>query len=459
MTSLKELPQDHMVILLASRFDLNEGGHFYWYTKEMITELNMHHPNYLVLSPPILGDELPNFIDAHWQFIDDLSAWGHDTGIQSPKKLVKKMLPILDSLGKSESITLISFESSLSMIVALLELQRRVPVLQISVNLLDHGFWLKLLSTKVPIVRFLIRDFTRILQNANESFKLLHPSLSQVDSFSRLLGFRVFPFSHISAFWKFSSMPLQTSPNETRVLILPWSADLDHVKKFIDSVFMEIGVTFRAHIHFKTLVDLQYFREHIRVETFDKIDYSVGVLSLHEYISLFKQSDLAWIPYTDFYHQITGSGRAFDCLTLGCPLIIDQKSDLALMVANFPLIFLCPDSNTSWISKYIDLIRKEKSIANSYLERRLELEKLGANLFSPLNGINSFLKPLDSNVKHHNHSFMARDFHSLVILYHLTFFLAKIMAVKKWCLNSHRKLRAVHYSHRRLFTKIRLFKS
>ena len=42
MTSLKELPENHLVILLASRFNLNQGGHFYWYTKEIVAVLNLH---------------------------------------------------------------------------------------------------------------------------------------------------------------------------------------------------------------------------------------------------------------------------------------------------------------------------------------------------------------------------------------------------------------------------------
>ncbi len=426
MTSLKDLPQSNLLVLLAPRFDLNEGGHFYWYTKEIVAELNLHHPKYLVLSPPLRVSEAPDFIDSHWKFIEDFSAWGSDLGTKSPKELVKRIYPLLNGLGESEDITVLSFESSFSMLVALLEIQRRIPNIQVSVTLLDHGFWIKLLSTKLPLVNLLVLNFIRILGEANSVFKLLHPSLSQAESFSRLLGFQVFSFSHISAFWKYSAWPLQIETEEIRLLVLPWSVDLDHVLEFVNSSSSRIGVEFKVHIHFKNDTDLTYFRKQLDEDLFSKIEYTAGVLSQENYISQFKRTDLAWIPYTDFYHQITGSGRAFDCLALGCPLIIDEKSDLALMVAGFPLVYFCPDNNNVWISRFLDQIKEEKKDFQNYVEQRSKLEDLGATLFSPLNGIDSYLAPFNSSIEKSKVTFKITDFLFLEILFYFGLYYSKL---------------------------------
>ena len=426
MTSLKDLPQSNLLVLLAPRFDLNEGGHFYWYTKEIVAELNLHHPKYLVLSPPLGVSEEPDFIDSRWKFIEDFSAWGNDLGTKSPKELVKRISPLLNDLDKSENITILSFESSFSMLVALLEIQRRIPNIQVSVTLLDHGFWIKLLSTKLPLVKLLVSNFIRILGEANSVFKLLHPSLSQAASFSRLLGFQVFSFSHISAFWKYSAWPLKIETEEIRLLVLPWSVDLDHVLEFVNSSSSRIGLEFNLHIHFKNDTDLTYFRKRLDEDLFSKIEYTAGVLSQENYISQFKRTDLAWIPYTDFYHQITGSGRAFDCLALGCPLIIDEKSDLALMVAGFPLVYFCPDNNNVWISRFLDQIMEEKKDFQNYVGQRSKLEDLGARLFSPLNGIDSYLAPFNPSIEKSKVTFKFTDFLSLEILFYFGLHYSKL---------------------------------
>lgn len=136
------------------------------------------------------------------------------------------------------------------MLVALLEIQRRIPNLQVSVTLLDHGFWSKFFSTRLPLVRLLILNLIKILRNANNNFKLLHPSISQVENFGKLLELQVFSFSHISAFWKYSAWPLQIDTKEIRLLVLPWSVDLDHVMEFVKSVSSKIEVEFKILLHF-----------------------------------------------------------------------------------------------------------------------------------------------------------------------------------------------------------------
>jgi hypothetical protein len=219
---------------------------------------------------------------------------------------------------------------------------------------------------------------------------------------------------------------VKIDPKELTLLVLPWSVDLDHVKEFVNSASSKIGVDFKAHIHFKNHTDLDYFRKNLDIDIFNKIEYSAGVLSLEEYIAQFKRSDLVWLPYTDFYHQTTGSGRAFDCLALGCPLIIDEKSDLALMVNDFPLIYFCPDNETHWISKFMDQITEEKRDIDSYVKRREKLENLGAALFSPANGIDSFLKPFDTTMVRDKVAFRFTDFLILEILYYLGFWYSKL---------------------------------
>jgi hypothetical protein len=77
---------------------------------------------------------------------------------------------------------------------------------------------------------------------------------------------------------------LKIDPKELRLLVLPWSVDLDHVKEFVNSASSKIGVDFKTHIHFKNHTDLNYFRESQENDIFNKIQYSEGALSIEDYI-------------------------------------------------------------------------------------------------------------------------------------------------------------------------------
>ena len=96
------------------------------------------------------------------------------------------------------------------------------------------------------------------------------------------------------------------------------------------------------------------------------------------------------------------------------------------MVADFPLIYLCPDSDIHWISKFMDKLSQEKKDFDSYVKRRETLENLGSALFSPSNGIDSFLEPFDSGVKQGKAVFRSTDLLALEALYYFGFLYSKL---------------------------------
>jgi hypothetical protein len=416
---LDELPQDELLILLATRFDLNLGGHFFWYTRGIVAVLNEHHPNYIVVAPKIGEMPLLDFVDSRWHFIDGLSDWGSDAGKNSPENLVKKLLPILLSKKQNSHITMFSIESSYSLIVALMRLQKKIPELRASITFLDHGFWVKLLTSTSRIAEFLVSRFLWNLSESSSWLKVLHPSISQHKEFSKICEVRVFPFSHISAFWKHSLNFEKVNSQDFKFLILPWRNDLETVAKFIESkpyiLFKELGV----HIHFKSQSDYQALKDRLPKELFAGLEVTVGTLQREDYIDLFQSSDLTWIPYADRYHQISGSGRAFDSITLGCPLIIDEGSDLIQMASGFPLLYSSLTQDPADILMHINFAREEKRSFDQYLKRRIELSKLGSNLFSPVNGVNSFLVPFDLDENPRKHRISAMDYFWLRALYYL----------------------------------------
>jgi hypothetical protein len=88
------------------------------------------------------------------------------------------------------------------------------------------------------------------------------------------------------------------------------------------------------------------------------------------------------------------------------------------MVNDFPLIYLCPDSDIQWISKFMDQISNEKKDFDGYVKRRETLENLGAALFSPSNGIDSFLEPFDLGMNRSKVAFRFTDLLALETLYY-----------------------------------------
>ncbi len=417
MPKLDELPQDELLIFLATRFDLNLGGHFFWYTREIVSVLNEHHPNYIVIAPSMSDFTLLDFVDSRWHFIDDLSAWGSDQGKKSPAILVKQLLPILLDRNQNSHITLFSYESSYSLVVALMRLHESVPELRLSITFLDHGFWVKLLSNTSRIGGFLVARFLSTLKQSSTWLKVLHPSISHYKEFSKICDVSVFPFSHISAYRNHPSNLEKVSLTEFKFLILPWQKDLERVAKFIEGNSSLICKEFDVHIHFKSQLDFQAFRDQLPKEIFSRIEISVGSLRSENYINLFQSSDLTWIPYADKYHQISGSGRAFDSITLGCPLIIDEGSDLIQMASGFPLLYSSLTQDPADILMYINAVKEEKLSFEQYLQKRVELSNLGSELFSPVEGVNSFLSPFDTNERLGNQGISAMDYFWLKTLY------------------------------------------
>jgi len=101
-------------------------------------------------------------------------------------------------------------------------------------------------------------------------------------------------------------------------------------------------------------------------------------------------------------------------------------------VNDFPLVYFCPDTHTHWISKFKDQITEEKRDVDNYVARRRELEILGAELFSPLNAINSLLDPLDIRMGKGKIAFRSTDFLALEVLYYLGFYFSKLNLTTTW---------------------------
>ena len=79
----------------------------------------------------------------------------------------------------------------------------------------------------------------------------------------------------------------------------------------------------------------------------------------------------------------------------------------------------------------IDLISEEKREFKSYVQNRSKLQDLGADYFSPLNGIDSFLEPFESKFDKNKVAFRFTDYLSLEILYFIGFYFSKLKVSTK----------------------------
>jgi hypothetical protein len=417
-----EFLQDDLVILLASRFSTLQDGHFFWYTKELATLLQQIHPNYLIISPHLKDDKVPDFIDSRWLFVKDLNKWGNDFGKDSPQSLVKLLAPILQRLNQDQGIFIFSFESSFSMCAALLEIQRIFPQIRVGITLLDHGFWLKMFTSRPILFDFLTKKFIRILQINAENFKLFHPSIAQVSQFRQLIGVDVFPVRQMSAFWNHPNSISPTFSESLKLLVLPWPKDVDRILQFVNSFSNLLGTKIDLHVHFKSQSDFNYFNLNAQKDHLNLLNVSIGSLKSEDYVLQYRQSDAVWIPYTDEYHQVTGSGRALDSVVLGCPLIIDKGSDLALIAPDLPLVYFSDNSELDTVVECLNDLANLKKDYTNYLQNRKNLQTVSSMLFTPLNTLESFIIPFSS--ENHENDYKKRkftkiDFYSLQLLYYI----------------------------------------
>ncbi len=113
-------------------------------------------------------------------------------------------------------------------------------------------------------------------------------------------------------------------------------------------------------------------------------------------------------------------------------MIIDEKSDLAQRVSHSPLVYLHPDTNTIWISGFMDQIMEERMDFCNHVEYRRDLRSLGAELFGPLNPINSLLQPLGVRMEKDKIAFRYVDFIAFEVLYFLGFHYSKFNVAMTW---------------------------
>jgi hypothetical protein len=127
-------------IVLASRFEVNESGHFYWFTKSIQRELIHNGIPFKILSRIFPESTEEQF--SEWGILPTTMEWGKDTGTISPLKLANLIEKEFSTEGILRSRNIIyTYETSFSLLAALVIILLRNPNSTAAANMLDSGYW------------------------------------------------------------------------------------------------------------------------------------------------------------------------------------------------------------------------------------------------------------------------------------------------------------------------------
>ena len=197
---MNQLDRNALYVVISPRFTLSKSGHFYWNTlayEDAFRKLNL---DYRIIVPFFEGVEIflaqnPNFLMVS---IGGPNSFGHDNGLISPLRLAQVIGRLIRDLDCERDIFILSFESSLALYVSLIYLSNRDSRVRVSLNLLDFGFWEKLLKMKQPGFKGLITGLKAATNQNSAHFHVFANSGTQPKLFSQLLGTKVFPWPIIS---------------------------------------------------------------------------------------------------------------------------------------------------------------------------------------------------------------------------------------------------------------------
>lgn len=386
---------DKMInILLAPRLSDNEAGHHYWYPR--IFTKNNDTRNQVIFEK---SNTSVHHNDRIWNSVNLGCEWGHDLGFPSPLRLYITLKKAILKKSRGFECRVITFESSLSLLLALNFLALRMKNTRFHLCLLDGGFWRKILMYRVfaiSLARIMKSSLTRNLlflyaqseREANEFSKLLNIPVHTFPVMSTLANSTY--FEHIGTG---ANSSIYADQLDAKLLVLPTVSDVEHMVEVSQSLIMKSKNRLLIRMHAKVgFQNGDKFPKNLSA----RFIVTTGVLSQREYAEMFLWADIVYLPYTTPYHINGSSGKVIDALSAGCFVILDSRFSVEQYHALQEFIFHVDQHNVldleSSIEKYIRfkeaMIKTNKKIKKEIVsasKREFSLE----NLLSRLSALES----------------------------------------------------------------------
>jgi glycosyltransferase involved in cell wall biosynthesis len=159
--------------------------------------------------------------------------------------------------------------------------------------------------------------------------------------------------------------------------------------KYLFEVSTEIY--FKCIFQIKSEELLNKFNNMLTEENLPKPKVIFGELSLDEYTKMITNASAALICYTDYYHQIGGSGRLVDCLCNGTPVIVPEGGALSELIdeEGGSFVYRIEDPKT-FAAAISNFLKSEYNLGGSS-NLRQELSAKSMELYSVSRLVNTLL--------------------------------------------------------------------
>jgi glycosyltransferase involved in cell wall biosynthesis len=414
-----------LYVFLAPRANSAIDGHFYWYLYRVVENFIKENKNAIVLvrdSSDIDSVlELAEGSTVKIARIEDVREWGFDIGKIRPFRLSKLIIEAIAKSGlnvsKVDKVIIFSNETSLSSVLSVFILTLRHTNISAMLNLLDVGFWKKLINdnkisqTLWKLVGKIFRQNSRLVFSTNSSdlLKILH---SQGFTSARLWKYYQLtnPIPKIKSIDS-AKVAKNRGNSESRILVMPWPNYAELVVSAVEYLLNDTEFKGRIQIHLKSsdsAVPYQALKAKSQNDE-ERLIITQGALDEEKYFSILSESSLVWFPYNSYYHAESGSGRAVDALSSGTPIMIDEKSNLfyALDSRNLEFIYPVDCSNSSLVAtKCIEILENLLEMSrnsNKFALMREEISKMAQFNFSAESMLNEVTESLSvvTNVQPH----------------------------------------------------------
>jgi glycosyltransferase involved in cell wall biosynthesis len=294
-------------------------------------------------------------------YVDTQREWGCDVGALSPKILKQKLENVIfHSTVPDNSVLIYSFESSFSLLVALIGILRHHANVVVFLNFIDGQFWVKLFTSRLFQIFGFHWFIRKQIQKVTPMLLLTANSSRQAKFFTSILGVEVQVHNPISIApiepqtTKSSFQDIATDSNP-KLLIIFWPVDIPFLMQLLYLIKENRPELFENMVIHSKWKDPSV-REFVNQLSIFKPALIEEELSQEDYRNMINGASLSILCYTDTYHYMGGSGRVVDSLIAGVPVIVAKGGvvhDLALSLdAAFDFIIEDPNSVLHAIEKY-----------------------------------------------------------------------------------------------------------
>jgi len=418
-------------ILLAPRLSASIAGHRYWYPRSIYAELTrLQIKVTMIVNSEIDKQELESLPGNIIQFQEKFQ-WGQDTGKMSPKKIAKEITGILgkEKLENEETI-FYSYETSLALAIALMKLCVKYPKIRFSLHLMDDGFWGSVFSSKLLNFLSFRKSFTASYFHLQARGRFTCNSDFASNRYRQLIGIkmdvhRAFYTEQSITSTSTISPDFERMKNQHNMLVFFWETDLPFLRVALKHLFeLSTEIYFKCIFQIKSEELLNKFNNMLTEENLPKPRVVFGELSLDEYTKMITNASAALICYTDFYHQIGGSGRLVDSLCNGTPVIVPEGGALSELIDEDggSFVYRIEDPKT-FVAAISNFLKSEYNLGDSS-NLRHELSAKSMELYSVSRLVDTLLN-FHSQIRINAKSPLKSQFYLHLRLLELNWFILK----------------------------------